>query len=1074
MLCGVLAVLTLALGLTTFASITRLRSDLRREIGAEFEALAKAEVTHLADILSEQLSILRSIALAETVTAETLAANGRYSGGEAVIQSQLLGLDAQWRNAPDDAQLVQSIVDAQSNPLARQLLRYQAAFPHHVEIFLTDRHGALLAATHRTSDFFQADEEWWQAAYNDGRGAFHVGQPAYDESAAHTALIMSAPIRSHAGDVIGVASTTFRTGAIHEAIAGVHFGHTGHLSVVGPTGVVIADPDPEHVGMQAAPSCLAHITGATSGWHDMADDEGVPLLAGHAPIAGAGIEHEAEADAIRELGWTLFVTQSQAEAYGPVRRAILIDATTAVVAILLAAALASVVGRFLIVAPLTRLAAAARRIASGDLTARVRFRRRDEMGLLAQAFNTMAHEIASSVGALERRVADRTEQLAAERERLSVTLNSIGDGVIAVDMRGCVTLTNHVAQSLTGYSQKEALGQPLEAVFSIVDEDTRQPAADPVAQVLREGQVTELADHTLLIARDGTERVIADSAAPIRRADGDILGVVLVFRDVSEERRIQRQITQLAMIAQQAGEGIAVADVDGCLSFVNTAWAQMHDYEPKELIGKHLSVFHSEQQMRSDVIPCIERVERTGRFTGEIAHIRRDGTPFPTRMTTTLLRDERGQPVGSISFATDISERKRAEAALRESERKYRELVTTSIDGVICADARMRVTVWNEGAERILGYTQSEMLGRDLTHVIPYRYREAKQKGFAAFRESGSGPVIGQIVELEGLRKDGTEVPVELSISSSMVNGAPILTGIVRDITERKQAEEALRRRTEQLVALREVGLEITGQLDLDAVLHSIVARSSELLDATIGGLYLYRPERDVIEMMAWGASEHTVPGRAVLRRGEGLSGKVWETGEPFIVDDYQQWEGRSPAWEDFPMVSVLGVPARWGPEGEEGEFLGVLNVAADRPGVFSSADAHLLSLFASQAAIAIQNARLYQAEQQRAGELEAAYEQLQRAQEALVKTERLAAMSQIGVTVRHEINNPLTAVLGNAQWLLMRDPMLSAESRDVAMEIEKASLRIRDVVRRLDEIEDRPVPYLDVMMIDIHGRSEQ
>ncbi|MBU0702918.1 MAG: GAF domain-containing protein [Chloroflexi bacterium] len=180
-----------------------------------------------------------------------------------------------------------------------------------------------------------------------------------------------------------------------------------------------------------------------------------------------------------------------------------------------------------------------------------------------------------------------------------------------------------------------------------------------------------------------------------------------------------------------------------------------------------------------------------------------------------------------------------------------------------------------------------------------------------------------------------------------------------RDITERKQAEQALRQRTAQLEALREVGLELIFQLDLDALLLSIVSRATELLEAASGGLYLYRPEQDVLEWVV-SIGPHAAPVGITLQRGEGLSGKVWESGEPLIVDDYQHWEGRSSAWEDHPPVkTVMAVPVRWGEQ-----FLGVLNVVANTPGSFSEADAELLGLFATQAAIAIRNARLLQAEQ--------------------------------------------------------------------------------------------------------------
>lgn len=130
------------------------------------------------------------------------------------------------------------------------------------------------------------------------------------------------------------------------------------------------------------------------------------------------------------------------------------------------------------------------------------------------------------------------EAVAAEKERLSVTLQSIGDGVIATDTAGCVVVMNTVAETLTGWPQHEALGLPLSRVFQIVHEISREPCENPVDKVFATGDIIELANHTLLISRDGTERVIADSGAPIRSADGKTLGVVLVFRDMTEKQKL--------------------------------------------------------------------------------------------------------------------------------------------------------------------------------------------------------------------------------------------------------------------------------------------------------------------------------------------------------------------------------------------------------------------------------------------------------------------------------------------------------------------------------------------------------
>ncbi|MGD8398222.1 MAG: GAF domain-containing protein, partial [Anaerolineae bacterium] len=178
--------------------------------------------------------------------------------------------------------------------------------------------------------------------------------------------------------------------------------------------------------------------------------------------------------------------------------------------------------------------------------------------------------------------------------------------------------------------------------------------------------------------------------------------------------------------------------------------------------------------------------------------------------------------------------------------------------------------------------------------------------------------------------------------------------GLQREIRERVRAEQQGRQRTAQLEALHQVGLEITAQLDLGALLHSIVSRAVELAGGTIGGFFLYRPEREALEVIVTIGADPTLVGRTVVP-GKGLAGNVWQRAKPVIVDDYLHWEGRTSVFDDQYFRGVIGVPVRWG----EGA-LGVLSVASDVPGAFDASDAELLALFATQAAIVLQNARLY------------------------------------------------------------------------------------------------------------------
>jgi len=140
----------------------------------------------------------------------------------------------------------------------------------------------------------------------------------------------------------------------------------------------------------------------------------------------------------------------------------------------------------------------------------------------------------------------RMEQnLAEEKERLAVTLKSIGDGVITTDINGNVILLNYIAEKLTGWIHEEAFGKPLKEVFNIINEKTRKPCKNPIEKVLEKGKVVGLANHTVLISKDGTERMIADSGAPIKDKDSKIIGVVLVFRDVTEKNKIEEEMNKI-------------------------------------------------------------------------------------------------------------------------------------------------------------------------------------------------------------------------------------------------------------------------------------------------------------------------------------------------------------------------------------------------------------------------------------------------------------------------------------------------------------------------------------------------
>jgi len=145
-------------------------------------------------------------------------------------------------------------------------------------------------------------------------------------------------------------------------------------------------------------------------------------------------------------------------------------------------------------------------------------------------------------------------------------------------------------------------------------------------------------------------------------------------------------------------------------------------------------------------------------------------------------------------LASAITQRKLAEEALKRSEGKYRELISTSTDGIVSTDSQMRVIIWNQGAEKIFGYTEKEMLGQSIFRIVPEKDRKRMESRFGMLKKTGSREGMNGVVELVGMRKNGSYVPIELSLSSRKTEEAYIATAIIRNITERKEAEEKLRK----------------------------------------------------------------------------------------------------------------------------------------------------------------------------------------------------------------------------------------------------------------------------------------
>jgi PAS domain S-box-containing protein len=258
--------------------------------------------------------------------------------------------------------------------------------------------------------------------------------------------------------------------------------------------------------------------------------------------------------------------------------------------------------------------------------------------------------------------------LQASEEKLAVTLNSIGDAVMTTDAEGCVAMLNPLAEQLTGWTQKEATGRKVEEVFHIINQQNRQLAAIPIKETLAHGTVMGLANHTVLIARDGKECDIADSCAPIRDRAGEVVGAVLVFRDVTEEYATQRALRDQQFYTRSLIESnidaLMTTDQSGIITDVNKQMESLTGCTRVELIGSPVKDHFTEPERCQAGIEQV--LSGTKLIDYELTACSRDSKETVVSFNATTFYNLEGKLQGVLAAAHDVTDRKRLDQALQE------------------------------------------------------------------------------------------------------------------------------------------------------------------------------------------------------------------------------------------------------------------------------------------------------------------------------------------------------------------------------------------------------------------------
>ncbi len=393
-------------------------------------------------------------------------------------------------------------------------------------------------------------------------------------------------------------------------------------------------------------------------------------------------------------------------------------------------------------------------------------------------------------------------ELKESRDWLATTLRSIGDAVVATDKNGSVTFMNPIAEKLMGWKLEEASNRKLSDIFNIINMNTRKRVENPVERVLREGLIAGLANHTVLIARDGKEIPIDDSAAPIKADRGDILGVILVFRDITERRRAEEALYQAKLEWERTFDTIpdliAIIDTQHQIVQVNQAMAHQLGATPQQCVGlKCFECVHGTNQP-PEFCPHTKTLQDGQEHVAEVHEERLNGDFL---VSTTPLRDEEGKIVSSVHVARNITERKKAEEALQESEERFRIIAEMSpIQISVSSTSDGTILFTNPAYEQTFGFAKGELIGKK----APDLYYNPADRRVLVDTLKKEGSVRNYEVRVK--RKDGTPFWVVASVAPIHFGGKEAFLGASIDITDRKRLEaknEEYAKHLEELVEER-------------------------------------------------------------------------------------------------------------------------------------------------------------------------------------------------------------------------------------------------------------------------------
>jgi PAS domain S-box-containing protein len=533
-------------------------------------------------------------------------------------------------------------------------------------------------------------------------------------------------------------------------------------------------------------------------------------------------------------------------------------------------------------------------------------------------------------------IEQRQNQKALERseERLRMIFEYAPDAYYLNDVKGRLVDGNKAAEKITGYKRNELIGKSF-LKLKLLPPEYIPKAASLLAQNMR-GRPTG-PDEFYLVRKDGKRIPVEIRTYPVK-IEGKTM-VLGIARDITERKKAEREIKKMSSAVEQSIDGIAVGDLEPRLTDVNDAFARMHGYSIKEMVGMKVEQLHNGEQME-EYKKGMHMIKTQGFWEGEIGHVRKDGTVFPTYMSVTLLNDEHGNPTGIIAICRDITERRKAEKALRESEEKFRSLAEQS-PNIIFINKKWKIVYANKRCEEIMGYKRNEYYSPefDFLCLIAPEYKDLVKKNYHRHLNGEElSPYEYVLVTKEGKR-------IEALNTSKLINyeGDIAILGIVTDITELKRREEDVRKRKNHLELVHRIQNEIPMNMDVETILKAAAESIGKSFGYNKVSVNILDKDKNELEyIVGWHKSGTPTPRGHRQKVGEGLIGRAARLKRTIIANDVTK-EPSYIVYYQAETESELSIPLL-----VEDNLVGILDVQDTKKNVFTDEDVSVLQSIAN------------------------------------------------------------------------------------------------------------------------------